>query len=75
MVSDIQFNQAGKLSYKIITQDQEIIRKIDAPQNYSLEVEQLGRCIQEGESPFVTEEFTLTNAGIMDKVLAAIGYR
>jgi hypothetical protein len=37
-------------------------------------VEQLGRCILNGESPFVTHEFTLKNARILEKVLNAIGY-
>ena len=41
---------------------------------YSLEVAQLGRCITDGEKPFVSPEFSIMNAGAMDTVLEAIGY-
>ena len=40
----------------------------------NLEVEQLGRCIAEGEKQHVTHEFTLMNARTLDRVLKAIGY-
>ena len=72
--SDAEFNQAGKLSYAITTEGRTVTRYIDVPQNYSLEVEQLGRCIADGEQPHVSADFTLANARTLDKVLAAIGY-
>lgn len=35
---------------------------------------QLGRCIAEGETPFVTKEFSLMCARTTDRILGAIGY-
>ena len=42
--------------------------------NYSLEVAQLGRCIESGEKPFITEEFTVKNAELLDRVLESMKY-
>lgn len=76
--SDVEFNQAGKLSYKIylntIDGVKVIERKIKANQNYRLEIEQFSRCIRGEETPFVTEEFTCMNARVLDKILAEIEY-
>lgn len=72
--SDAEFNQAGRLSYQIIAGDETVTRCVDVPQNYSLEVAQLGRCIADGECPHVSADFTLANARTLDRVLAAIGY-
>jgi hypothetical protein len=44
------------------------------PNNYMLEVEQLGRCIIDGEQPYVSHEFSIKNARTIDKVLASMGY-
>ena len=49
-------------------------KTVMVPQNYRLEVEQLGRCITDGEKPFVTESFSVANARIIDRILEAIGY-
>ena len=73
--TDAEFNQAGRLSYQLITDDCTVTRFVDVPQNYSLEVEQLGRCIGLGERPHVGADFTLANARTLDRVLEAIGYR
>ena len=72
--TDAEFNQTGRLSYQIVTDDQVITRYVDTPQNYSLEVAQLGRCIASGEQPHVSSDFTLAVARTLDKALAAIGY-
>ena len=74
LCTDAQFNQAGRLSYQIVTDGQVLTRYVDAPQNYSLEIAQMGRCIALGEQPHVSAEFTLATARTLDKVLAAIGY-
>ena len=71
--SSVEFNQSGELSYFIYTDDGMIERKITAPQNYSLEVEQLGRCILSGENPHVASDFSVRNAELMDMVFAQIG--
>ena len=72
--SDIEYNQAGKLSYQIITENGVTERKIDVPQNYSLEITQLGECITCGAKPFVSPEFSIKNAKVMDAVFKEIGY-
>ena len=72
--SDAEFNQAGRLSYQIITGDSTVTRYVDVPQNYSLEVAQLGRCISDGEQPHVSAEFSIATARTLDKILEAMGY-
>ncbi|MBR4981832.1 MAG: Gfo/Idh/MocA family oxidoreductase [Lachnospiraceae bacterium] len=72
--SEVQFNQCGKLSYVITVEGKEEVKVIDTPQNYCLEVEQFGRCILDGEKPFVSHEFTLKNARLMDRILKTIRY-
>ena len=72
--SYVEYNQAGEVSYNIITKDEIIERKISVPQNYSLEITQLGNCILNGEKPFVSSEFSIRNSELMDKVFEEIGY-
>lgn len=72
--SDIEYNQAGSLSYQIFTEKGVTERKIEVPQNYSLEIEQLGRCILENELPFVSPDFSIKNAKFMDAVFKEIGF-
>lgn len=69
-----QFNQCGELSYTVTVDDQPTVKTVMTPHNYRLEVEQLGRCITEGEPPHVSEEFTMKNARLMEMILAVIGY-
>ena len=69
------FNGDGELSYTIRTADgREEVKTMEVPQNYRLEAEQFGRCIAEGEMPAVTEEFSLKNARLVDRILKEIGY-
>lgn len=68
------YNVPGEIGYTICVDGVEEYKTINAPQNYSLEVEQLGRCILDGEPPFVTEEFSVMNARVIDMTLEAIGY-
>jgi len=72
--SDVEYNQAGDLSYTIYTAGKSIVRKIHSPQNYSLEIEQMGKCILSGEKPFVSPEFSIKNSRFMDAVFKEIGY-
>lgn len=72
--SDVEYNQEGNLSYQIITEEGVIERKIEVPNNYSLEVEQLSQCILSGETPYVTADFSKRNASLIDKVLKDIDY-
>lgn len=72
--SEVEYNQEGEVSYKIYTNDGVIERKVTNPQNYSLEIEQMGRCIFNEEKPLITEEFSLKNAKLIDTVLSEIGF-
>lgn len=67
--SEVEYNQAGDFSYRIITKEGEIVRKGNAPSNYRLEVEQLTRCILDGEKPLITPEFSVKNAKLLDRIL------
>ena len=69
------FNGDGELSYTIRTAEgQEEVKMVEVPQNYRLEVEQFGRCIDENEIPAVTEEFSLKNVRLVERILEEIGY-
>ena len=80
--SDVEYNQEGTLRYTIYAREGladgtpagGITREVFALQNYALGIEQLGRCILEGETPHITEEFSVKNAEVIDRVLAAVGY-
>jgi Predicted dehydrogenases and related proteins len=67
-----QFNAKG--DQKIIIEKkgsaEEIV--VSCPDNYMLEVEQFGRCILEGEKPFVTYEDSIGNARVIDEALKQI---
>lgn len=70
--SDVEYNQAGELVYTLISEGKSLERKIKARQNYALETEQLGRCIENGEKPHVSPEFSIRNASVIDAVLEQI---
>lgn len=72
--SEVEFNQAGNLKYTVSVDGVETVKTVEARQNYCLEVEQLGRCITDGEKPYVSPEFSIMHARTLDKVLEAIGY-
>ena len=69
-----EYNEEGKLSFTVCSEGNETVKSVTARQNYALEVEQLGRCIEGGEKPHVTEDFSLKNAMLLDELLKQIGY-
>lgn len=72
--SETQFNQCGEVSYTVCANGRMEEKKFVVPQNYKLEVEQLGRCITDGEKPYVSHEFTMLNARVIDRILEKMGY-
>ncbi len=70
----VPFNAKGSLKYYIHAGGETKEVTLEVPDNYMLEVEQLGRCITDREAPFVSHEFSIKNARAMDKILACIGY-
>lgn len=71
----VQFNQDGKISYYIIKNDVKEEKQVVIPNNYTLEFEQLGNCIINGEQPYVSHEFSIINARTIDRVLKDMGYK
>ena len=74
LVSDVEFNGDGEITYTIITDESIETKTVNCPQNYSLEVEQLGRCITDGETPHVSNDFTRMISRTLKRVLDEIGY-
>ena len=72
--SEVEYNQEGNVSYHICTGGSVVERKIVVPQNYALELEQLNRCIMNGETPHITPEFSIKNAELMDRIFCEIGW-
>ena len=72
--TDAHFNQNGDLTYTLTIADESVVKCVPTPQNYSLEVTQLGRCITDGEQPHISEAFSAQNAKLMEKILEIIGY-
>lgn len=72
--SDVEYNQSGELSYRVCVDGTETVKTVSVPQNYSLEIAQLGRCITDGEKPHVSKEFSLMNASVLGRVLEEAGY-
>ena len=72
---NFSFNAHGKLSYRLCTFDGvDEVHEVEVRNNYCLEVEQFGRCVRNEETPYLTEEFSVSLAGTVDKVLDIIGY-
>ena len=74
IVSDVRFNQSGEIAYTVTHDGEAQVKTVFARDNYTLEVEQLGRCILGEEKPRVTREFSLMTARLLDRILKEIGY-
>jgi predicted dehydrogenase len=74
IVSDVEYNQEGKVSYTVTSGSKVYTPSINVPHNYMLEIEQLGRCIENGEAPHITPDFSIKNAELLDEILKQIGY-
>ncbi len=72
--STAEFNGCGELVYSIIKDEQTEEKRVSVPQNYCLEIEQLGRCIRGGELPHVTKDFSISNLRILERILTAVNY-
>lgn len=72
--ADAEFNQCGELTYTVCIDGVQTCKGVSTPHNYKLEVEQMGRCIRGGETPFVSNAFTCRNARLMGTILEKIGY-
>ncbi len=66
------FNFQGTSKIKLTTKGQPDTVIVDCPNNYTLEIEQFGRCITDGEKPLVNHESSHLTAQIMDRILHQI---
>ena len=68
-----EFNGCGDMTYTLIRDGKTEVKTVaKVPQNYCLEVEQLGRCITDGEKPHVSREFTIGNLRTIERILKKI---
>lgn len=74
IVSTEQFNGKGELKYKVCVDGNAEVKTVSVPDNYSLEIAQFGRCIRNGESPYVPNEFSVMNGEVVRRIHEAIGY-
>lgn len=74
LVSSVEYNQSGHLTYEINTESGKIIREIEAPNNYSLEADNLSLSLLGNEKPLISPEFSLKNSELLDTLLSEIGY-
>ena len=74
IVSGERFNAHGELTYTVEVNGEVTVKTVKTPDNYGLEAAQLGRCILDGETPWVTPEFTAANGRTIERILQAIGY-
>jgi len=72
--SEVEYNQEGTLSYKIYKGGEVIERTVEAPSNYSLEVQDMCNAINGVSKPHITPEFSLKNMKLIEEVLIKIGY-
>lgn len=70
----LPYNAKGDLCYYIHKNGETTRKNVTVPSNYRLEVEQFGRCILDGEKPFVSNEFSIQTAVVLNKVLNEIHY-
>lgn len=74
IISEVPYNAEGEVSYRIVEEGKTIIRNISVPNNYMLEIEDLGDCILNGSKPKVSEEFSLRNSRLLDAIMKEVGY-
>lgn len=72
IVSNIEYNQSGTLHFTVFSKDGIRERSFEARQNYALEIEQFGRCIENNEEPHVSAEFSIKNAELLDMIMESI---
>lgn len=72
--SEAEYNGQGELSYRIVSNGTVTEKKVIVPSNYMLEVSQFSSCILLGNTPHVSEEFSVKNAELIDMLLKSIKF-
>ena len=77
--SDAEYNGAGTLTFEVTVKNgngERITRTetVTTGSNYALEIEQMNACIRGNATPHITEDFSLRNMRLLDRILDAVGY-
>lgn len=75
--SDVEYNQEGSIAMKITVKNEagERITRTEsvfAGSNYALELGQMNKCIAEGATPLISEEFSIRNMQLLDRILEEV---
>ncbi len=68
------YNVDGKAKYTVTTESGVEVIEIETSDNYKLEIDRFTSHIRTGQELIVTEEFSLVNARILDRILDSCGY-
>ena len=77
--SDVEYNEEGGLEFTVTVKDEEgnrieSKRKINSDSNYRLEIERFSRAVRGEIKPLITEEFSIKNMRLLDRILDASLY-
>ncbi len=77
--SDVEYNQEGEMEFDVTVKNDageriKTTHHVTSGSNYTLELEQLNACIRGEDKPHVTEEFSLKNMWLLDRILDICGY-
>ena len=77
--SDAEYNGAGTLSFDVTVKNENGERitrteTVTVRSNYCMEAEQMNACIRGTAKPLITEDFSLRNMRLLDRILDAVGY-
>lgn len=77
--SNVEYNEEGELEFTVTIKDEEgnrnsSRRKIKSDSNYRLEIERFSRAVRGEIKPLITEEFSVKNMRLLDRILDASLY-
>ena len=77
--SDAEYNGAGELALTVTVKNEHGDRisrteKVTADSNYTLEIGHMNECILGNAVPHISEEFSVKNMRLIDRILDAVGY-
>ena len=77
--SAAEYNGAGELSFDVTVKNERGERitrteTVTAGSNYCMEIAQMNACIRGNAEPHITEDFSIRNMRLLDRILDAAGY-
>ena len=70
----IIYNSYGEIEFYVNVEGIEETITLSVTDNYQLEIEQFGRCVLEDEQPYVSADFSVNVATVLDHILDQVGY-